>query len=448
VIRRLLVDVTPLRSSRDFRRLWAGSLLSAIGGQMTVFAVALQVFLLTGSSLAVGAVGLADAVPAITCGLLAGSLIDARDRRMLALVASSVLLLVSLGFAAQAFAGGGQAWLLYGLVAVQSLARSVNAPAQRTFLPRLLPAGQLAAGAALTMLVMHASMVVGPSLAGLIAAAGGLKLCYLIDAASFLGALYAVYRLPPMRPDGDGIRPGPRAVLDGLGFVRRSQVLTGALLSDLNATVLAMPVALFPAINAERFGGSPGTLGLLTSALAAGGVIGSGLSGPVGRLRRQGRAMLCAGAVWGAALAGFGLVDGLAASLMLLALAGVADVSSVVLRTTVIQLGTPDGYRGRVSATEYVVGAACPELGNFRAGAVASLTSPAASAVSGGLACVAGAGVIALALPVFFRYRCGTGPVPTSAARVSGRTAGCRTDRRRAGASRPAHHAGSTTRAG
>ncbi|HVI34973.1 MAG TPA: MFS transporter, partial [Gaiellales bacterium] len=204
MIRRLLVDVTPLRSSRDFRRLWAGSLLSAIGGQMTVFAVALQVFLLTGSSLAVGAVGLADAVPAITCGLLAGSLIDARDRRMLALVASSVLLLVSLGFAAQAFAGGGQAWLLYGLVAVQSLARSVNAPAQRTFLPRLLPAEQLAAGAALTMLVMHASMVVGPSLAGLIAAAGGLKLCYLIDAASFLGALYAVYRLPPMRPDGDG----------------------------------------------------------------------------------------------------------------------------------------------------------------------------------------------------------------------------------------------------
>jgi MFS family permease len=166
-----------------------------------------------------------------------------------------------------------------------------------------------------------------------------------------------------------------------------------------------MPIALFPAINAERFGGSPRTLGLLTTALAVGGIVGSGLSGPVGRVRRQGRAMLLAIAVWGAALAGFGLVDGLAATLAMLALAGVADVSSVVLRTTVIQLATPDSFRGRVSAAEYVVGAACPELGNFRAGTVASLTSPAISAVSGGLACIAGAGLIAALMPGFGRYR-------------------------------------------
>lgn len=415
MIRRLLVDITPLRTSPDFRRLWFGSLLSAIGGQMTVFAVALQTYLLTHSSLAVGAVGLADALPAITLGLLAGSFVDAHDRRVIVLIASTGQLLVSLGFAAQAFAGADQVGLLYALVAVQSVARAVNAPARRTFMPRLLPAAQLPAGAALTMLVMHTSMVVGPSLAGLVAAAGGLKLCYLIDALSFFGALYGVYRLPPMRPDGATSRPGPRAVLDGLRFLRGNRVLTGALISDLNATVLAMPIALFPAINADRFGGSPRTLGLLTTAIAVGGIVGSGLSGPVGRLRHQGRGMLVAGAVWGAALAGFGLVDGLAASLALLAVAGVADVSSVVLRTTVIQLAAPDAYRGRIAATEYVVSAACPELGNFRAGAVASLTSPAVSAVSGGLACVAGAGVIAVLLPAFVRYRA-TGPGDGSAA--------------------------------
>ena len=405
MIRRLLVDITPLRNSADFRRLWLGSLLSAIGGQMTVFAVALQTYLLTGSSLAVGAVGLADALPAIALGLLAGSVVDAHDRRMLVLVASSAQLLVSVGFAAQAFAGADQVWLLYALVAVQSMARSVNAPARRTFMPRLLPAAQLPAGAALTMLVMHASMVVGPSLAGLVAATGGLKLCFLIDAVSFLGALYGVYRLPPMRPHGAPARPGPRAVLDGLRFLRGNRVLAGALIADLNATVLAMPIALFPAINAERFGGSPRTLGLLTTAIAIGGIVGSGLSGPVGRLRYQGRGILVAGAVWGASLAGFGMVDGLAASLTLLAVAGLADVSSVVLRTTVIQLATPDAYRGRIAATEYVVGAACPELGNFRAGAVASLTSPATSALAGGLASVVGAGVIAMLVPALTRYR-------------------------------------------
>jgi MFS family permease len=408
MIRRLLVDVTPLRTSPDFRRLWLGSLLSGMGSQMTVFAVALQAYLLTGSSFAVGAVGLADAIPAIAFGLLAGSVVDAHDRRRLVLLASCCQWAVSIGLAAQAFAGVGQIWLLYLLVALQSLARSVNAPARRTFLPRLLPAELLPAGAALSMLVMHASMVVGPSLAGLVAALGGLKLCYLIDAISFLGALYGVYRLPPMRPEGAVSPPGPRAVFDGLRFLRRSRILTAALLSDLNATVLAMPIALFPAINAERFGGSPRTLGLLTTAIAVGGILGSGLSGPVGRLRHQGRSMLTAGAVWGAALAGFGLADGLTLSLVLLAVAGAADVSSVVLRTTMIQLATPDAYRGRIAAAEYVVGAACPELGNFRAGAVASLTSPAVSAVSGGLACVGGAALIAVLMPAFVRYRAST----------------------------------------
>jgi MFS family permease len=223
-----------------------------------------------------------------------------------------------------------------------------------------------------------------------------------------------------MRPDGAVTRPGPRAVLDGLRFLRRSRVLTGALISDLNATVLAMPIALFPAINAERFGGSPRTLGLLTTAIAVGGIVGSGLSGPVGRLRHQGRGMLVAGAAWGAALAGFGLVHGLAASLALLALAGVADVTSVVLRTTVIQLATPDAYRGRISATEYMVGAACPVLGNFRAGAVASLTSPATSAVAGGVACVAGAGVIALLMPAFVRFRSAAGELESAVPVSSG----------------------------
>ncbi len=411
MIRRLLVDVTPLRESPAYRRLWLGSLTSGIGSQMTIFAVALQVYLLTRSSVAVGLVGLFAAVPAITCGLFAGSLVDAVDRRRLVLITSSAMLAISAAFAEQAFAAVDQVWLLYALVAAQSLVGSVNAPARRTFMPRLLPPEQLPAGAALTMLVMHASLVVGPSLAGVIAAAGGLRLCYLVDAFSFLASLYGVFRLPPMRPDGDGARPGLRAVVDGLRFLRRNRVLTGALLADLNAMVLAMPIALFPAINAERFDGSPRTLGLLTTAIAVGGIVGSGLSGPIGRVSRQGRAMLVAGAVWGAALAGFGLVHGLALTLTLLAIAGVADVSSVVLRTTIVQVATPDAYRGRISAAEFVVGAACPELGNFRAGAVASLTSPGFSAVLGGLSCVAGAGLIALALPALVRYHPAAQPV-------------------------------------
>jgi MFS family permease len=411
--RRLLLDVRPLRVSADFRRLAVGSTLSQLGGQMTTFAVALQVFTLTGSSAAVGGVGLAAAVPAIAAGLLGGPIVDAVDRRRLVLVASGCLTVVSALFAAQAFAGLRSVWLLYGLVAVQSVFTSVNGPARRTFAPRLLPRELIPAGAAITMLSMHLSLVAGPPLAGLVTAAGGLKFCYLVDVASFTASLYATIRLPPMPPDGRRATVGLRAVGEGFRFIAGRKVVLGALLSDLSATVLAMPFALFPAINAERFGGEPTTLGLLTAAVAAGGILGTALSGPVSLVTRPGRAMQLCVLVWGLGLIGFGLVDGLALTLGFLAVAGIADVLAVVFRTSVIQLAVPDHLRGRTSATEFVVGAGAPQLGNFRAGVLGSLTSPGLSAALGGASSLVGAGLIALFLPALRRYRPADEPVPT-----------------------------------
>ncbi|WP_199439876.1 MFS transporter [Umezawaea beigongshangensis] len=402
---RLLLDVRPLRESPHFRRLWVGTALSALGSQMTAFAVALQVYTLTRSSLAVGGVGLAMALPAVLFGLLGGSIADAFDRRSLVLLCSGLAAVVSGAFAVQAFAGLDRVWPLYCLVVAQSLISSVNAPARRTFLPRLLRADQLPAGTALTLLAWHASTVVGPALAGVVAATWGLLACYLVDVLSFAAALHGIVRLPPMPPEGGAVRPGPRAVGEALRLVRRTPVLAGAFLADTSAMLLGMPVALFPALNAERFGGSEQTLGLLTAAPAVGGVIAAALSGPVGRVSRQGRAMLVAGALWGVGVAGFGLAHDLALALLLLAVAGAADAVSVVFRTTLVQLATPDRHRGRIAAAEHVVGAGFPQLGNFRAGAVASLTSPGLSAVSGGVATVVAAGLIGLALPGLVRHR-------------------------------------------
>jgi MFS family permease len=407
---RLLVDTRPLRESAAFRRLWLGSGLSSVGGQLTTFAVVLQVWTASHSSAAVGAISLAAAAPAIALGLFGGAVADAVDRRRLVLVTSTGLAGVSAALTVQAFAGGGPLWLLYVLVAVESLLNAVNGPARRTFLPRLLPADRLPAGAALTMLAMHASVTAGPLLAGALTATLGLRTCYLIDTISFAAALYATFRLPPMPPQpADGSvgrsRPGVRSVGEALAHIRRDRVLTGAFVADLSATVLGMPFALFPALNAAHFGGSPETLGLLAAGPAIGGVLGSLLSGPVGRVTRQGRAVLVAGAVWGAALTGFALATTLWLAVAMLVLAGAADVLSVVFRTTIVQSTTPDRYRGRVSAAEYVVGTACPQLGNFRAGAVASLTSPTTAALTGGLTTTIAAGLIRLALPAFARYR-------------------------------------------
>jgi len=374
---RLLADIRPLRESPAFRRLWAGSTLSAVGGALTMFAVPLQVYDITRSPLAVGAIGVAQMVPTVAIGPLGGAVADAADRRTLVLAATSGNAAVSAGLAAQAFAGLRSAWLLYALVAVSSSISAINAPARRTFIRSLLPAGQLTAGLALDRLSFQLMLIAGPAMAGLITAAPGLGLpaCYLIDAVSFAFSLYGVARLPALpRPAARGRRPGVRSVAAGVRYIGRSQVLKGAFLADLNATIFGLPVALFPAINAERFGADPRTLGLFTTAIGIGGLITAVLSGPVGRITRPGRAMLAAVAVWGAAFAGFAIATTLWLTLFMLALAGAADTFTVVFRGTIVQQSTPEEFRGQVTAADYVVGASGGQLGNLEAGALGSLT--------------------------------------------------------------------------
>jgi MFS family permease len=405
----LLTDMAPLRESPQFRRLFTGTVLSAIGSALTSFAVPLQVYDRTHSPFAVGAIGLAVVVPTLTLGLLGGSLLDAVDRRKLVLACSLALAVVSAVLTAQAFAGLSVVWPLYVLVAVQSAISAVNVPARRSFISSLLAPESLAAGLALNRLSFQLTIVVGPALAGLITAAAGghLQACYLIDTVSFGAALYGVAGLPAMPPQPGASRPGLRAVAEGIAFIRRSQVLTGLFLADLNATVFGLPVALFPAINAERFGGRPVTLGLFTTAIGVGGLISSALTGPVRRVVRQGLVMLSTVAIWGAAFAGFALARSLWLTLAMLAVAGAADTFTVVFRSTIVQAVTTEALRGRLTSTEYVVGVGGDALGSLESGALGSLTSPVISALSGGLATVVLAGVIGLVLPGFARYRAG-----------------------------------------
>jgi MFS family permease len=406
---RLLTDFTPVRESAQFRRLWAGNTLSAIGSALTGFAVPLQVYDITRSSFAVGAIGVATVVPTITIGMFGGSLADSVDRRKLVLGTTCSQAAISAALAAQAFAAISSVWLLYALVALSSALAAVSQPARRTFVPSLLPPSQLAAGLALNRVTFQVMLTVGPALGGVITAAAGghLQACYLLDAVSFGAALYGLARLPALPPQPGAARPGPRAVIAGLQFLRRSPVLAGAFLADLNATVFGLPVAVFPAINAERFGGNPATLGLFTAAIGVGGLVSSAVTGPVGRMRRQGLVMLCTVAIWGAAFAGFALARTLWLVLGLLAVAGAADTFTVVIRGTIVQATATDEFRGRVTAAEYVIGSSGDSIGRLESGAVGSLTTPTISALSGGLLTVVLAGVIGLALPAFARHRAG-----------------------------------------
>lgn len=399
-----LVDIRPLRSSPGFRRLWVGSTLSALGGQLAVFAVLYQVWELTGSSVAVGAVGLAQAVPMVAFGLVGGSLADAVDRRRLVLLTTSGQLLSAGVLAGQALIGLGSLGVLLGLVSLQVSCGALGAPARRTFVARLLSRDQVAAGIALTHLSFQAAMLVGPVIAGVVTARWGVSACYLLDALTFGAALYGVAGLRPMRPVEKLTRPGIRTAWAGWRFIVGHPVLSGAFLTDVLATVMAMPIALFPAINEQRFGGRPETLGLFLSAIAVGGITAGAASGVVTRARRPGTVMLAAAAAWGLGVAGFGLAQSLWLVLGCLAAAGAADTISVISRGSIVQLATPDSHRGRVSAVEHIVGVSGPDLGNFRGGLVAGATSASFAVISGGLLCVLGVAGLARGNPSLRRF--------------------------------------------
>jgi MFS family permease len=418
---RLLPDLGPARDHPAYRRLLLGGLLSTLGGAMTSFAVVLQLWDLTRSSLAVGLLGLTF-VPVLFVGLLGGAIADSVDRRRLALAVSACLMAVSAAFAAQAYAAlapGCQLWLLYTLAMVQAVLQATAAPSRRTFMPRLVPPEQLTAAIALNTLSGRIVMLAGPALAGLIAAAWGVRACYAIDTVSFVASLYATARLPAMRPSGRPASPGatPRrpaggrgrrslgAAAEGLRFIGRKPLLVAAFLTDLDAMLLGLPVALFPALNAAHFGGSPRTLGLLNAVVGVGGLVSAVLSGPVARVTRQGRGMLAGTMIWGAAIACFGLTASLPLALLMLAVAGAADTLTVTFRSAMVQTVTPDEFRGRVSSVEYIIGTGGAPLGNVESGAVAALTTPVISTVAGGLGCLAIAALVGLMFPAFARYR-------------------------------------------
>ncbi|MFI7104571.1 MFS transporter [Streptomyces sp. NPDC050161] len=409
------LDTRPLRSSRPFRDLWIGTSASQLGGQIATVAVLAQVWDLTGSPVGTGAIGLATGLPMVLFGLLGGTLADAVDRRAVVRATTAGQLLAAAGLCAQALMDNRNVLLLLALVAMGSACGALGAPARRTFPVRLLPTGQVAAGLALTNVSFQAAMLAGPALAGLVIARWGVSAAYAAQAVAVAVAVLGVVRLPAMRPEGAGRRPER----GGWRIVLRRPTLWGSMATDLSATLLAMPIALFPLVNEVRFDGNPQTLGLFLSAVAVGGITAGLLSGTVTRWRRSGLVQLVAAGVWGLALAGFGLAGPLWPALGCLAVAGAADTVSVVTRSALVQLETPDAYRGRVSSVEHVIGVAGPELGNFRGGLLASATSAPFSLVVGGLSATLVVAVVAAANASLRAYRTPSGAAELSVPRAA-----------------------------
>lgn len=402
----VLIDIGPLRSSPGFRRLWTGSLLSSVGGQMSVFAVSLQVFTITNSSIAVGAIGLFVAIPTILFSLVGGAIADSMDRKKLMLIISGAQLLIAGLFAVQSLANLNQIWILFCLVAAQSTLGAFAVPARRTFFRALLDPVQMPAAMALYLFSMHAGQILGPVLAGGAIAGYGFFICYICQALGFLASLYAVIRLPPMPPAERAEQTSfVASIRESLVFVKKSAAVRGAFVTDLAMTLLGVPFALFPAINAEHFGGGAETLGFLVSAVAVGSLMGTLFSGFTGRITKQGGWLILSCIVWGVMVLGFGLSSQLILSIAFLLAMGFVDVIALTLGQTIIQNETPDAMRGRVGALEHMVQMGGPQLGNMRAGIVGALAGSPAGVIVGAATTIAALGALAFSSPEIRHYR-------------------------------------------
>src|SRR6476619_3300853 len=306
----LLLDLTPLRVNVEYRRLYAGFTLSNVGSQMAVVAIGLQVYDLTGSTAAVGLVGLFALVPLVVMGLYGGSLADHHNRRVVALAAQGVSWVTSLLCALQAWLGNTNVWVLYALIAVWNGAFAVSSPSRTSIYPRILDHRLLPAANALSVFAMNASMTVGPLLAGVLVDWGGFKAAYTADAVITTAALWGLAKLPSLPPEPEEgaapSRPGLRSVLDGFAFLTTRPNVRMTFVADICAMLLAQPRVLFPAAGAVIFGGGAKTVGALSAAAAVGGILAMFFSGQLGHVRRQGLAILVSIVGWGFAIAGFG----------------------------------------------------------------------------------------------------------------------------------------------
>ena len=410
-----MIDLRPLRVVA-YRRMWIGNGVSFFGFQFTSVAVPVEMFAITHSSGWVGLLGVAGLLPLLVFGLWGGAAADVVDRRRLLLAGSLLAWLSTLGLLVQALLGAGNPMLLLALVAVQSAGFAISSPARQAIVPRIVPAALVPAANTLGFTTTTAGGVLGPLAAGLIFGAygtnAGVTVAYAVDALLFTITFWATYRLPPIPPivlAADERRPtaGLHGIADGLRFLVTKPVLLLSFGVDIVAMVFAMPRALFPEVALDRFGGGP-AVGWLYSAIAIGSVVGGLTSGWIGRVKRQGVALVIAVVGWGVAIGFSGLARSLWLMVLLLAVAGAADLVSAVYRQSILQTFAPDRLRGRLQGVFTVVVAGGPRLGDLRAGATADLTGATASWAGGGFVAAGLAAALAVTFPALLRYRPGS----------------------------------------
>jgi MFS family permease len=403
-LRRHRIDLTPLKASADFRRLFVGQALSEFGTQITFVAVPLQVYVITRSTAMVGLLALSETLPLVVLPIVGGAIADTVERRRFLMASQAIAAALTLALAVNAFLPQPRVWVLFAFSFLWASAYSLYSPAFRAWPARLLTRDLYTSALALEVVYYQSAALAGPALAGVLAVKLGFEYAYLLDTVSYLAVIVAVARMRPSPPTAGRASVGWSTILEGLRFLRGKQVLQGTFWIDLNAMIFGLPIALYPAFVLDVLDASPSLVGLLYSAEALGALLVALVSGRAKHLRRQGLVTLVACVCWGAGIVGFGLSPTLWVALVFLMLASASDMVSGLYRDAILKTVTPDEMRGRLEGISLSVVGTGPSLGNAEAGLLASVTTVRTSIVSGGIACILGAGLLALVLPRFRRY--------------------------------------------
>ncbi|MGZ4473494.1 MAG: MFS transporter [Nocardioidaceae bacterium] len=403
----LRMDTSPLRQSGDFRLLfWAGTVFY-LGGMVSYVAVPFQLYAVTGSNFAVGAMGIVELVPLVVFGLYGGALADHLDRRRI-LVGTGLAQLVLTGvLAANAFLDRPHLGVIYAVGAALAAAQSLQRPSKEALVPLTVRADQLTAAGALSSLGTNAGVLVGPAVGGLLLASVGTGWCFVVDVAGLATATLLFWRMGRYPHVDETTPPSLRSIGAGVRYAVRRRDLLGTYVVDIIAMLMAMPVVLFPALAEDVFA-HPQLLGLLYSAETVGSLVATATSGWAGRVQRHGRAIVLAAAAYGAAIALVGLSPNIGTALVCLALAGAADMVSGIFRSTIWNQTVPSTMRGRLAGIEMLSYSVGPLSGQTRAGLVADAWSVRGSIASGGALCVLGVAATAAWLHDFWRYDAGT----------------------------------------
>ncbi len=396
------IDITPLRTSRDFRLLFFSGMITYLGSMITYVALPFQVAELTGSFVAVGLIGLAELVPLVVFGLYGGALADSIDRRTMVIVtevASGLLVIVLL---VNSLLPAPQLWVLYVVAMLLAGVDGLQRPSLDAMIPRVVERDQLAAAAALTSIRWTVGSIVGPAIGGILISAYGTAAAYGVDALTFALSILLLVRLRPIKVAGGGERPSLRHVAEGIRYALSRKDLLGTYAIDMIAMVFAFPYALFPFLADDL--GAPWALGLLYSAGAIGSLVVTLTSGWTSSVHRHGRAIVVSAALWGVGIALVGVTTSLPLVLVFLAVAGGADMASGIFRGVMWNQTIPDEVRGRMAGIELLSYSIGPLLGQVRSSTAAQLTSLRMSFISGGVLCVVGVGIAAFSLPSLWNY--------------------------------------------